>query len=108
MAYTMQNVVDKGRIPLNDSAKTRYSDTDLLGYANDAILRVRDRRPDLFIGRWLTLPGGLALGDAFPIRDEFFPPVVDYVTSRAEVRDDEFSDNNRVVMLMSMFDKAVG
>lgn len=108
MAYTLQQVVDKARLPLNDSAKARYPDTELLGYANDAVLIIRDRRPDLFLGRWLALPGSLALTDAFPVRDELVPPTADYITARAEVKDDEFTEDSRAMTLMSLFTKAVG
>lgn len=108
MAYTMQQVIDLARAPLNDAGKVRYTDADLLLYANQAILRVRDRRPDLFLGRWLALPSNLVVGDNFPVRPELMSAVADYVTARAETRDDEFSETGRAVGYMAQFDKVIG
>jgi hypothetical protein len=103
MSYTMQNVVDKARVPLNDAAKDRYTDDALLGYANDAILVLRKRRPDLFLGRWAVLPNALALTDAFPVADEYVPIMADYVAGRAELVDDENVDNSRSSALINSF-----
>jgi hypothetical protein len=103
MAYTMQNVIDHARIPLNDSAKERYSDDTLLSYANDAVLIVRKRRPDLFLGQWSSLPSNLSVTDAFPVDDEYFPTFADYVTGRAELVDDENVDSSRAKMLIESF-----
>ena len=103
MAYTMQNVVDHARIPLNDAAKDRYTDVNLLGYANDGILILRKRRPDLFLGSWSSLPSNLSLTDSFPVDDEYFPMLADYVTGRAELIDDENVDSSRASTLINAF-----
>lgn len=103
MAFTMQNVLDRARVPLNDNDKVRYTDTVLLGYANDAILMVRKARPDMFFGRWTSLPSNLSATDAFPVNDELFPHVADYVTGRAELIDDEHTDSNRAQALIAAF-----
>lgn len=107
MAYTMQQVVDKARVPINDAGKNRYSDTDLLGYANDAVLILRNRRPDLFFGRFLALPGEKALGDSFPLGDTLFPAVCDYVTARAETRNDESVLEQRASLFFGLFKEQV-
>lgn len=103
MAYTMQQVVDRARIPLNDADKARYSDTDLLGYANDAVLVLRAKRPDLFFGQFASLPGAKALGENLPLDDTLFPAVCDYVTARAETRDDESVLEQRAVAFFALF-----
>ena len=102
MAFTMQAVVDKARIPLNDSAKDRWVDADLLGYANDAIRVLRKGRPDLFFGQYLTLPGDKVLGDTLPVDDEHFVAVCDYVTARAETRNDEFALRQRATLFFQL------
>jgi hypothetical protein len=104
----MQQVVDAGRIPLNDTAKVRYADDELRLYGVHAILRIRDRRPDLFMGRYSALPADLALTDPFPLRDELVPAVADYITARAETRDDEFVEGSRAAGYLALFDRAVG
>lgn len=91
MSFTFQNLVDRARLPLNDSAKTRYTDAELLSYAVDAFLMLRRYRPDLHIGDWtIDAWSGLALGSTFPnCPDEYLPIIADYVTARAEFKDDE-------------------
>lgn len=103
MAFTMQAVVDKGRYPLNDPAKVRYTDTALLGFANDAILLLRKKRPDLFLGAWAALPGDLSLADPFPVPDEYVPSVADYISGRAELVDDEHANSGRAEKLVQSF-----
>ena len=94
MALTMQNIVDRARIPLNDAdpidANRRDTDATLLAHAKGAIETLRNKRPDLFFGSFSALPGeALVLGDPFPLPDEYAPPVQDYVTARAQLKDDE-------------------
>ena len=91
MAFTLQQVVDKGRKPLNDVDKARHSDSDLLGYANDGILLMRNKRPDVFFGQYLTLgtTEQLALTDTCPLPAEYIPALADYITARGETLNDE-------------------
>lgn len=102
MAFTFQAVVDRARIPLNDTAKERWSDGDLLAYANDSIKILRKVRPDLFFGQFLALPGDKVLGDTLPVDDEHFPSVCDYVTARAETRNDEFALKTRAELFFRL------
>lgn len=108
MAFTMQQVVDRARIPLNDADKVRYSDADLLGYANDAVKVLRRDRPDLFFGQFEALPGDKVLGDNLPVDDEYFPAVCDYVTARAETKDDEAALQTRATLFFNLFGAARG
>lgn len=107
MAYTMQNVVDQARIPLNDDDKTRNSDLDLLGYANSAISELKLKRPDLFFGMFLALPGKKNLADPFPIDDTIFQPVCDYVTARAESKNDDSILEQRAAAYFSLFNGGI-
>jgi hypothetical protein len=108
MSFTMQELVDKARKPLNDIDKDRFSDgdatlfNDLLGYANDGILLLRNKRPDLFIGSFAALPEKLAIGDTFPLPAEYVPPVVDYVVARAELHDDEHVLSERATVFFQL------
>jgi len=108
MAFTMQEVVDKARKPLNDTDKDRFSDNDtaafndLLGYANDGILLLRNKRPDLFIGLFSALPEKLAIDAAFPLPAEYVPAVVDYVVARAESHDDEHVISERAALFFQL------
>lgn len=105
----MQQVVDRARIPLQDAkvsgsdAQCRWQDTTLLGYANDAVVVLRLKRPDIFIGQYEALPGPVAIGTAMPVPDEYFVALCDYVTARAETPDDEAVLEARAQMFFNLF-----
>lgn len=103
MAFTVQQVIDRARIPLNDAAKARYSDPELTGYANDAYYMLRRYRPDFFLGKWTSLPAALVLVDEFPGVDlMYLPSIADYVTARAEFKDDEAVIAQRAQAMLAM------
>lgn len=102
MSFTMQEIVDKARQPLNDDDKVRFPDDTLLQYANDALLMLRNRRPDLFIGMFATLPEKLAIGATFPLPAEYVPPVSDYIVARAESHDDEHVVSERAALFFKL------
>jgi hypothetical protein len=101
--YTMQNVVDRARKPLNDADKERFTDVDLLSDANAAISILKLKRPDLFFGIYDALPNDKTLGDIFPMDNTIFPAVCDYVTARAETRNDESILEQRATLFFSLF-----
>lgn len=107
MAYTVQEVIDIARIPLNDDAKVRYSDATLLSYFNMALLLTRKDRPDLFLGRWFNYSTKLALTENFPLGEEYVSSFADYVTGRAELVDDEHVENQRAMALIQNFEKGI-
>lgn len=96
MPFTMQKVVDKGREPLNDDFKRRWSDPTLLDYAIDALLTLRSLRPDLFIGNMSYDISALRVTDTFPVHDDFVPAVADYISGRAHMKDDDGASPGRV------------
>ena len=111
MSFTIQQLVDRARVPLNDSDKDRYSDAQLLVFAQDAYLSIVRHRPDVFIGGYATLPlwSSLGLTTAFPsIGDEYMPIIADFITSRAEMLDDEFVNSGRAAQFMTMFGTGLG
>lgn len=104
MAFTYQSVVDLGRVPLNDADKVRYSDEQLLMFANHGMLAIAKRRPDLFIGQYDSLPNGEAvLTDSFQLDPEYAQVVADYVTARAEMMDDEHANSGRGAAYVNLF-----
>lgn len=104
---TMQEVVDRARIPLNDADKDRYSDDDLLGYANAGIARAYEIRPDLKFGAYGTPFSPLSLSGTFPLSYGKLQTIADYVTFRAETADDEHVNSNRAIAFNAMFEKAL-
>jgi hypothetical protein len=102
---TFQNVVDLARIPLNDDDKTRFADAQLLKYANVAVQLLRSARPDLFFG--VTLPANeYSLTDPIPLPDSYEQPLADYVTARAEWRNDSASVQERAAAFFQLFSGA--
>lgn len=109
MAFTFQQLIDRARIPLNDADKTRYPDAELLGYGVDAYLLLRRYRPDLFIGNWtLGSWSAYTVGTPFPnAPDEYLPIIADYVTARAEFKDDEHVVAERAQAFYQLFSAGV-
>ena len=103
MALTIQNIVDRARVPLQDAAKVRFADAKLLVYANDAIYTLRNKRPDLFFGLFSTLPSELAIGATFPLPDDYAPAVQDYVTARGEAGGAEADMAGRAAAFFALF-----
>lgn len=104
MSYTIQQVVDHARVPLQDVAKVRYSDAVLLQYHNDAIEIAYKTRPDLFIGNWRALEIRFrTLEEEFPLPSLYRSYVADYIAGRAELVDDEYSESNRAMMFIQSF-----
>lgn len=105
MSFTFQQVLDRARLPLNDEDKIRYPDAELLVYATDAYLMLRRYRPDMFLSSWtLADISTFAVGTTFPVApDEFMPAIADYVTARAEFKDDEHTIAERAQAFYELF-----
>jgi|SRR5687768_3245367 len=104
MAYTYQTVVDLARVPLNDTDKARYSDEQLMLFANHGTLALVKRRPDLFIGQFDSLPSGEAiLTDMLPTEAAYAQVLADYVVARAEMTDDEHANSGRAAAFVNLF-----
>mgnify|MGYP001027669191 CR=1 FL=1 len=99
IAFTYRSAVDLARIPLNDASKDRYPDDILLAFANQGVLQILKRRPDLFSQQFVPWPdwadGERLLDDAFPLPAGYLQTVADYITFRAETVDDEHVSSGR-------------
>lgn len=93
-----------GRIPLNDDDKARISDATALTFAMQGLQMLTQKRADLFIGQFLAMPdiSALALGDVFPVDDNIAPAIADYITARAETRNDESIIEQRATMFFQL------
>lgn len=117
----IDDVISEVRLILNDQgiagSAYRFSNAQLLSALNTALRELYRYRPDAFIGNFTT--GVLsnnavptyAVGDlnltpatALPVDDRlFFGPLVFYTAGRTELSDDEFTDNNRAMTLLTSF-----
>lgn len=104
---TMQELCDRARIPLQDAAKTRYSDADLLAFGVAGLLVLLDKRPDLYFGQFGTISAtldALALGSDFPLGRQYFQPVADYTTARARSRSAEEVVRSQAQAFFNLFE----
>ena len=100
---TLTNIVGRARTDLNDAGAVRWTDADLLTYANEALAIARTTRPDLFMGRLLEAQAPLIAGDTFPLPMVYEGLVVHYVAGRAHLRDTEFAMSNKSAPLYQLF-----
>ncbi|CAN7308433.1 hypothetical protein LJR296_001465 [Cupriavidus necator] len=104
---TVQQVIDRGRVPLNDADKVRHTDSDMLDWLNDGVAEIYTIRPDLRFGSYGTPAARLALTDAFPLSAAHEVAIKHYMVYRAEMKDDEAVNTNRVDKAYKLFEKAV-
>jgi hypothetical protein len=104
---TVQQVIDRGRVPLNDADKVRYPDATLLDYLNDGLAEVYTLRPDLRFGSYGTPVAPLLLSSTFPLSAAHEVAIKHYMVYRAEMTDDENVNTNRATQAYQLFEKAV-
>ncbi len=102
-AVTMQSVMDLARLDINDAAKTRNTDVNLLRFANDGVAKALVMRPDLNWGSYNTAYVDLAAGADFPLPLEYRPGIANYIVMRCEVADDPFAVEQRAIQGLKMF-----
>jgi hypothetical protein len=105
---TFQQIINDARVLLNDQVlfedvTPRYTETQLLGYAQQAITEARRIRPDLFLANLTGAFPTYTAQQAAPISDDYIVPLVDYVVARAEMRDDEFAVDGRAAGMFQKF-----
>jgi len=100
---TFQSVIDDARVFLKDADKVRYTDANLLTYANDVVRECKRIRPDFFLGSYSTVLGTFALTDTVPIPIEYHQFLKDFIIGRAEMVDDEYANESRAVALLIRF-----
>lgn len=88
---------------LQDTQSTRYSDAELLVFANEALGEARRVRPDFFLGSYSTAQTSLASGATFPLPFHMEQYAVDYISGRAEIRESESTNEGRAAALLSRF-----
>ena len=100
---TFQQLVDSASVILSDPTNTRYTEAQLLEYANEAVAEVRKIRPDLFFGSYTTALSTYSLASTVPIPVEYHAYLKDFIVHRAELRDDEYSVDGRSASMMNRF-----
>lgn len=104
---TMQMLLDRARIPLNDDDAVRYTDERALDFANAAIARAYQIRPDLRFGSYGTAFTPLTKDQPFPLPYQYFQTVADYVSGRQQTIDIEANAAERAAAFMAAFESAI-
>jgi len=100
---TLQDVINSVRVDLQDADAIRYSNSQLLGFANDGIQGAFRKRPDFRLGTYTTATPVYGLTDTVPLPAQYQMLLIHYVSARAELRDDEYSQDGRAAALMNLF-----
>lgn len=98
---TFADILSQARVFLQDTGSVRYSDSELMVCANDAMKAIRRVRPDAFLGQFKTAIQDYATTDTFPIGLEFVQAVRDFVVAYAQMRETE--DTQAVQDFMGKF-----
>lgn len=107
MAYTGQQIADRIREQINDDAKRRVPDAELLNYINDCAKVIINKRPELRIGGFGAALADIALAGNFPFPDQYLPAVIDYCVAMAERPDDEAAEGSLSGAAMGMFERSI-
>lgn len=100
---TFQQIIDSARVDLQDADKLRYTDAQLMEYANDGLQEAYRYRPDFRLGQFTaTVPTYVAANNV-PMPDRYQMLLKHYVVARSEIRDDEYSVDGRAAALMNRF-----
>lgn len=105
---TFSDIIDDARIILNDqymdsNTVLRYTEAQLLVYARQAVIEARRIRPDLFLSNLTGSFPKFVETDTVPMPDEYHAAIADYISHRAEMRDDEFEVDGRASSLFQKF-----
>jgi hypothetical protein len=107
MARTVAQVLTAARGLLQDERTPyRYADSALATYLSEAVGEARRLRPDLFLRTFRApVPFYTAADSAVqvPLPDMYFSQVVNYVVGRAELRDDQATNDSRAMELLRAF-----
>lgn len=114
MAWKISDAITQSRQIVQDTRSESYRHTDekLIGYFNSAISDARKLRPDIFLtgvtaSLWEPVPlytvADLTNDTDFPLDQQYFTPVVDYVAGYIGMEDDEYAQDGRAVALLTRF-----
>lgn len=107
---TLAELLDDVRGILQDRGTVlRYSDEDLVRYAQQAVQTAFRLRPDLALGETLPTYSVAALSVALPtdLVGLYANSLAEYVAALAERRDSQFSEDSRMILLLSRFERAL-
>lgn len=102
---TFQQIIDSARVDLLDAEKTRYTDAELLEYANDGVNEAFRIRPDFRLGSYTSAFTTYVLANDVPMPEMYQMLLKHYVVFRAEIRDTEYVDEGRAAVFLARFEQ---
>jgi hypothetical protein len=105
---TIATIISNARVILNDTDSVRYTDSQLVTYANEAVKLAKRLRPDLFFGSYSTALATLTSASESPLDVVYDPALVDFIVGRAETRDDEYVVAGRATLFLQSFRAGIG
>ena len=106
---TANDAIVETRLILQDTVTPyRYPTGDLIRYLNNGLYALKRLRPDAFLSYYnRDLPQFVdapeSLDTKLPFATIFFEPIVMYMSGFAEMRDDEFTVDQRAGILLHSF-----
>lgn len=104
---TFQQIMNSARTDLLDTDIVRYSEADLLEYANDGVKEAFRIRPDFRLGSYTTAFTTYIASDTVPIPELYQMLLKHYIVFRAELRDTEYVDEGRATAFLARFERGM-
>ena len=117
MARTIADLITEARSYIQDTDEPyRYTDTDLIIYANDAMTEIRRIRPDYYYDLAVAAGGydGYEVpqytstdytSSDFPLDQQAFTATAYFIAGSAALRDDEHTVDARATALLGLFEQ---
>lgn len=102
---TFQQIINSARVDLQDSEAVRYTNAELLEYANDGVQEAFRIRPDFRLGSFTAPDQIYNLNDQVPLPSTYVMLLKQYVVARAEFRDDEYTLDGRAAVFLGRFEQ---
>lgn len=103
MATLFSKVITDARVDINDESSERYTDPQLMSFANDGVREVKKVRPDLFFGSYSSALSTYTSAQNIPFDDLYVQFLKDYIVFRANMRDDEENSAARSAAFFARF-----
>ena len=102
---TVGDIITEARVLLQDVDGERYTDTQMVQALNEGLLETRRLRPDMYRDRLSTVPQYTTADFATLIVYEqmYTPALVNFVTGRIQMQDDEANSDGRAVVFINTF-----
>lgn len=103
MSTLFSKVVSDARVDLNDEGSVRFTDAQMISYANDGVREIKKVRPDLFFGSYSTALSTYTISDNVPVNDLYVQFLKDYIVFRCGMREDETNSVQRTAGFYARF-----